>query len=236
MGLPRASVGTMIRLLALMTAGCGSQSVNSSPISPTAPTAIAPVPSGPTVTLTGRVTDASGVGLNASVAASPLRWSILWSGQPRSAQADAAGQYRFAALPEHPDTVYVRAWKEGYVQQCAAAVTLQTNASVNLILTAYATARVVDLPASPNLRQISGVVYEGTGAGRRPLASAWVGWEPILDTVVADTRTDAEGRYRLCGLPKSRIDGLFAVRAGTNRPGYSIVEALDDTVVDFELP
>jgi hypothetical protein len=84
MGLPRASVGTMIRLLALMTAGCGSQSVNSSPISPTAPTAIAPVPSGPTVTLTGRVTDASGVGLNASVAASPLRWSILWSGQPRA--------------------------------------------------------------------------------------------------------------------------------------------------------
>jgi hypothetical protein len=130
----------------------------------------------------------------------------------------------------------VRAYKEGYVQQCAAAVTLQHDSSINLTLTTFANARITNLPVSPQLRQISGVVYEGTGPGRRPLASAWVGWEPIFDTVVADTRTDAQGRYRLCGLPRSRIDGLFAVRAGTYQPGYSVVEATDDTVVDFELP
>jgi len=230
------SAGRVFGLLAMMTAGCGGQSVNSSPISPTAATPVAPVPTGPTVTLTGTVTDESGAGLSARVGASPLRWTVIWTGPPRSAEADAAGQYRLAALPEHPDTVYVRAWKDGYVQQCATAVTLQSDTSVNLSVTTYANARVTGLPASPGLRHISGVVYQGTGATRRPLAGVWVGWEPIMDTVVADTRTDAQGRYRLCGLPTTRIIGLFAVRPGSYQPAYVTAEANGDTTIDFELP
>jgi hypothetical protein len=121
-------------------------------------------------------------------------------------------------------------------QQCATAVTLQADASVNLRVTTYANARIAGLPTSPGLRQISGVVYQGTGATRRPLAGVWVGWEPIMDTVVADTRTDAEGRYRQCGIPTMRILGLFAVRPGSNQPAYVTAEANDDTDIDFELP
>jgi hypothetical protein len=57
-----------------------------------------------------------------------------------------------------------------------------------------------------------------------------------MDTVVADTRTDAQGRYRLCGLPRERIDSVFAVRIGTYRPVMASVEAGGDAVIDFELP
>src|SRR4029453_11939078 len=105
--------GAMSGLLALMSAGCGGESVASSPISPAAPPVVTPAPSGPTVTLSGVVTDSSGIGLNASVSASPLRWAISWSGPTRGTQADPAGNYRFP-LPEPPDTGYVRAYKEGY--------------------------------------------------------------------------------------------------------------------------
>lgn len=59
-----------------------------------------------------------------------------------------------------------------------------------------------------------------------------------MDTVVADTFTDAQGRYRICGISRDRITGLFAVRIvrGPGRPAYAEVEAGGDAVVDFELP
>jgi hypothetical protein len=230
------SVRAVAVSLALISGGCSGESVMSSSPIRTAPASNAPPPTGPTVTLTGTVIDPSGSGVTAWVGASPLRWTSVWSGPPRSTQADASGQYRFAALPQHPDAVYVRASKDGYVQQCASTVTLQADTSVSLTIAPFANARIEGLPTSPQFRHISGVVYEGTGIARRPLAGAWVGWEPIMDTVVADTRTDAQGRYRLCGLPKSRIEGVFAVRAGTYRPAYVVAEASDDVVIDFELP
>jgi len=198
------SAGRVFGLLAMMTAGCGGQSVNSSPISPTAATPVAPVPTGPTVTLTGTVTDESGAGLSARVGASPLRWTVIWTGPPRSAEADAAGQYRLAALPEHPDTVYVRAWKDGYVQQCATAVTLQSDTSVNLSVTTYANARVTGLPASPGLRHISGVVYQGTGVPRDDLLRAcgsggnrsWIPWSLTRGLTRRDAIACADCRPR----------------------------------------
>lgn len=231
----RRLISGLIASITLLTSGCDSKSVTQSVAIPTAPTPTAPAPSGPTVTLTGTVTEVSGPVLSASVGAYPLRWTNVWSGSPRSTLTDAAGQYRFASLPEHPDAVYVRAWKDGYVQQCAAAVTLQADTSLNLTVTSYANALTAGLPTAPNLRHVSGVVYETTANGRRPVAGVWVGWEPIMDTVVADTRTDSQGRYRLCGLPKNRIDSLFAVRTGTNRPISMAAEAGGDMVIDFEL-
>jgi hypothetical protein len=232
----RLSVRVTVVILAVVTAACGSESVATAPSTPAAPTTNAPAPSGPAVTLTGRVTEVSGAGLSASVGANPLRPTPSWHGPPRGTQADAGGQYRFTTLPLHPGTVYVRAWKEGYVQQCATAVTLHADTTVDLTLTPFTNALVSGLPTASHLRHVSGVVYERTGIGRRPLAGVWVGWEPIMDTVVADTRTDAQGRYRLCGIPRDRIDSLFAVRIGTNRPAMSAVDAGGDAVIDFELP
>lgn len=228
------SIPIMVTGVSLLLAACDGQPVTS--VIPTPiPQPTAPAPSGPSVTLTGTVSDTSAAPVITAVGAYPLRWANAWSGPPRASQTDAAGYFRFAALPQHPDAVYVRAWKEGYVQQCAVAVTLHDNASVNLIVTRYANVVTTGLPTLASLRQVSGVVFEKRDGERRPLADVWVGWEPILDTVVADTRTDAEGRYRLCGLPRERID-LFAVRVGTNRPVYLPAEAGSDAIVDFELP
>ena len=189
------------------------------------------------VTVTGQVTDAAGRPIMANVVVYPLRMSPAWYGPwGRGSQTDASGRYRIANAPEHHDTVYVRAWKDGYVQQCATAVVLASDASADLTLTAKADAVITGLPAPPNSRQISGTVYQMKDNERQPLAGVWVGWEPIMDTVVADTVTDSQGRYRLCGLPRDRVDALFAVRQGTLAPVYATAAAGGDAVIDFEVP
>jgi hypothetical protein len=170
------------------------------------------------------------------VGAYPLRWSQAWAGPwGRSNQADASGRYRITNVPEHHDTVYVKAWKEGYAQQCAVAVRLETDAGADLTLTPKANVLLTGLPSSPTTRHVSGTVYEMRENERRPVAGVWVGWEPIMDTVVAETFTDAQGRYRICGLPRERLE-VFAVRIGTNRPLSQVVETGGDAISDFELP
>ena len=62
-----------------------------------------------------------------------------------------------------------------------------------------------------------------------------MGWEALLDTVVADTRSDAAGRYLLCGLPLGRIAGLFALKQGYSSVSYATVDAGSDAVVDIEI-
>jgi hypothetical protein len=77
------------------------------------------------------------------------------------------------------------------------------------------------------------VVYEVTEAGRRPIEGASVGWEASLDLVVADTWSDAAGRYVLCGLPAGPVVGLFADKEGFT-VDYASAEAGDSTV-DIEM-
>jgi hypothetical protein len=131
--------------------------------------------------------------------------------------------------------VFVVAWKDGYVQQCAVSVILAADTSADLTLTPRADAVIAGLPAPPNSRQISGTVYTKDNE-RHPLAGVWVGWEPVMDTVVAHTMTDSQGRYRLCGLPRDRIANLFAVRLGTLSPVSAEAPAGGDTAIDFSIP
>jgi hypothetical protein len=225
-------------LLMVATAGCGRDSVASTTFIPTAPTPPPVIATGPLVTVSGHVTDPAGSPVPAMVSVFPLRMSPAWSGPwGRGAQADASGRYQITNAPEHHDTVFVRAWKAGYVQQCATTVTLPTDASADLKLTPLANVLITGLPTSPDTRQVSGTVFEIRGNERRPTAGVWVGWEPIMDTVVAETHTDAQGRYRICGLSRERLE-VFAVRPGVNppRPIYGVVETGGDAVIDFELP
>ena len=158
-----------------------------------------------------------------------------WVGAPGSARVDGQGRYQLN-MREDPGPVYVKASKVGYVQQCAVSVTLRTDVNVDLTITPFADVLTSGLPTAPNRRHLSGVVYELTGKGRQPLSNVWVGWDALLDAVVAETRTDAQGRYRLCGIPTGKIDGLFAVRVNSNSPVYLSVGPGADAVVDFELP
>ena len=233
---PMPTVASIGVSLTIVVVGCGRDTVVPLTSLPTAPTPSPAVPTGPLVTVSGEVRDPIGRPVNAMVAAYPLKWSVAWSGPwGRSAQADAFGRYRISNVPEHHDTVYVKAWKAGYVQQCAAAVRPEADTGVDLTLTPKQDALLTGLPSSPDTRHVSGTVYAMRENERRPVAGVWVGWEPIMDTVVAETFTDEQGRYRICGLPRERLE-VFAVRIGIYRPVSQVVEAGGDALSDFELP
>ena len=53
--------------------------------------------------------------------------------------------------------------------------------------------------------------------------------------LVAETRSDAAGRYLLCCLPLGRIAGLFALKQAYSTVSYATVEAGTDAVVDIEI-
>jgi hypothetical protein len=151
--------------LAVSISACGDESsLVSSPTSPSPPP---PPVSRPTVAVAGVVTDSGRPVKNAGVGAAPLRWTALWSGRPREARSDASGRYQLTNLPQDPEVAYVRAYKDGYVQQCASAVTLQADASADMTLAEYANARIAGLPVAPNQRQLSGVVYGVIDGERR---------------------------------------------------------------------
>jgi hypothetical protein len=150
---------------------------------------------------------------------------------------DAAGRYRIVIRrPEGAGvTVWALASKDGYVQQCVATTRMQTDATLDLGVTSLGALPAVRRGSAPGSRTISGVVYEATPTGRQPVESAWVGWEALLDTVVAETRSDAAGRYLLCGLPVEQITGLFALKQGYSNVSYASVEPGTDRVVDIEI-
>jgi hypothetical protein len=82
---------------------------------------------------------------------------------------------------------------------------------------------VTSLTSPPGARTIHGTIFETTADGRRPVPGAWVGWEALFDTVVADIYSDADGHYTLCGLPETSLY-LFAERVGATGPSYKPTE------------
>jgi len=126
--------------------------------------------------------------------------------------------------------------EEGYVQQCAAGVIVASDASADVRLTAKTDVAIVGLPVVPNSRQISGTVHTIMDGQGQPLVGASVGWEMDMDTIVAETVTDTQGHYRLCGMPKDRISGLYAVKVGSWAFVYTEVADGADAVINFDVP
>jgi len=112
---------------------------------------------------------------------------------------------------------------------------MQADGSLDLRLTSIANFSATRPLSSPGSRTVSGVVFEVTPTGRQPIEDASVGWEGLLDAVFAETRSDAAGRYSLCGLSLGRIDGLFALKQGYSNVTYASVDAGTDAVVDIEI-
>jgi hypothetical protein len=68
--------------------------------------------------------------------------------------------------------------------------------------------------SSPGVKQlITGSVYETTPNGRRPIASADVWLDLSSDAYIANTETDASGRFTFCGV-------WTPVRVDVSREGY----------------
>jgi hypothetical protein len=75
-----------------------------------------------------------------------------------------------------------------------------------------------NIPASLRAQTptISGLVYEQTSQGPRPLPGAWVYLDGVYGdgNIIASTLTDADGRYLLCGVPTFDSLVLVAWSAG----------------------
>jgi hypothetical protein len=128
-----------------------------------------------------------------------------------------------------------------YVQQCATTATVTADASQDVVLTSLenlAIGNSLQPPRVPGTRTVSGIVFEVTEAGRKPVENATVGFESDLDFIGAWTFTDASGRYLLCSLPETRLT-LFVTRQPGQFPSQvssPIVPAGSDTTLDIEAP
>ena len=81
-------------------------------------------------------------------------------------------------------------------------------------------------------------MFEIASKGRQPVRNVLVGWTApaaagLDDFFMAETRTDAAGHYRVCGLPRERIT-LSAIPA-FRQVFYASVDPGSDAIVDIEI-
>jgi Carboxypeptidase regulatory-like domain len=228
--------------LALLAAGCGSgpASMPSAPTRVSYPGVFGPTPdpliSGP-YTISGVVTESgrpiAGANVNAFVNQGNFGYSYMWAYGPLL--TDGGGRYRMTGLPAGV-RVWFQVYKDGYVQQCAAApVTLQGHMAMDLALVSKANLTASTTQSAPGFRSVSGTIVEMTSAGKQPVAGAFVDWEPLEDFPAAVTYSDGAGRFALCGLPQDE-----AVQLGASlvfgRIGYSNIPPSQTAGVEITLP
>jgi len=234
---------TALCLLLVMSA-CGE-----APSAPTAPTApsVPVTPVAPTFTLSGVITE--------RFSGRPVQGAKVWvwpftiaqvrgwpPGGMRMTPSDSAGRYTISGLPSlgpvwvSTAQTWGDAFSAPYMHQCVTTVTVEGDATLDIAVSS--TADLVALNAStaptpPNSRVVSGTVFEIASNTRQPARNVWVGWEAAMDGLVAETRTDAAGHYRLCGLPRERIT-LSAAPAYGN-VFSAAVDPGSDAIVDIEI-
>lgn len=156
----------------------------------------------------------------------------------QSGVSNAAGRYTINWLFPPMDGRVV-ASRNGYVQQCVARVTLQADATMDLIVSSVADLAALNVPSAatpPDSRTVSGTVFEMTATGKQPVENAWVGLDDGTRNgfLVAETRSDRAGRYLLCGMPEVRITPLLAGKDGYNVADFS-ADPGSHAVVDVEI-
>ena len=240
----RRAVG--LALLLVMSA-CGEEPL-SLPTAPTVPN-VPSTPAGPTFTLSGVITE--------RFSGRPVQGATVWvepfSLTPqvprwppagmRTTSSDAAGRYTISGLPSLGPVwvstahTWGNAFSAPYVHQCATTVRVEDDATFDV--TVSSTTDLVALnastaPAPPYARIVSGTVFEIAANGRQPVSNVWVGWEATgSGDLMAETRTDAAGHYRLCGLPRERITLTAAPAYG--HVFYASVDPGSDAIVDVEI-
>lgn len=221
-------------LLVLLASGCSDQ-----PTSPSGPEASAPPPAPPppaSTTLSGTVFESTSQG------ARPLAKAELeiWVEVPGrgyhagSVVTDAEGRYVIRDLPDR-SFVVLKAYvpDSRLIQQCAATVTMVGDAVLDIELVST----VMPLRATHGSPTLSGVIYEGTSAGIRPIQGAWVAYDWGCDdgTPEASTTTDFDGRYELCRLPLPSFGKTCVYARAGNRFQSLGIEFRGDTVLDIDM-
>lgn len=165
------------------------------------PPAPGPAPPAPGNVLVSGIVSNDGTPLAAArVEVRGPRWRL-------DAFADALGRYRVEldTTTTLPGRVWVTAYDQHFAYQpCAVWFDFGAGDSGERIAD-------VGLTASPGVssgslapvdfRTVLGTVYALGSEGRQPVSGAWVVFDLSSDDVQARARTDADGRFVLCGLP-----------------------------------
>jgi hypothetical protein len=231
--------------LLLVMSACG-EAPRSLPTAPTVQNISDPAVS--TFTLSGVITERfSGRPVQgARVWVEPISHAQVRSWPPaglRTTPSDGAGRYTISGLPSlgpvwvSTAQTWGDAFSAPYVHQCVTTVTVESNATLNVTVSSTTDLVVLNAstgPAPAHSRIVSGTVFEITPDGRQPVGNVWVGWEASgSGDLMAETRTDAAGHYRLCGLPRERISLSAAPEYGN--VVYATVDPGSDASVDIEI-
>jgi hypothetical protein len=142
--------------------------------------------------------------------------------------SDAEGRYVFGNVPRGTTVALARV--SGILeQQCVASTTVQTDTVLDVELgEAHPSTRLLRSPI------VSGVIFENTPAGRRPIPNAPVSydWDCLDGAAEASTRSDANGRYEICRLPRG---GCVDVFLQDGRTASRLIDVQRDTVLDIEV-
>jgi hypothetical protein len=229
--------------LLLVMSACGEE-----PTAPTVPN-VPTTPVGPTFTLSGVITD--------RFSGRPVQGAKIWvepfslTAQVRSwppagmltTPSDDAGRYTISGLPSlgpvwvSTAQTWGNAFRAPYMHQCATMVTVEGDATLDVTISSTTDLVALNASTAPtplNSRIVSGTVFEIAANGRQPVSNVWVGWEATgSGDFMAETRTDAAGHYRLCGLPRERITLSAAPAYGS--VFYGSVDPGSDAIVDIEI-
>ena len=211
--------GVSISFLAVVTiAACSGAAVP-----PTAPTpqAVTPQvsPQLPSRTITGSVW------VHSQTASQPLAGiSVgIWIEQPRSGgpagsvRTNSEGRFSF----QTPADALVRLYTgtDELYQPCLSTVRVdQTEATIRLVAESELL-QARDWPDFAVERMLSGTIFEASPTGRLSVADAWVQVDGVYGDgrPLADTRSDANGRFVVCGLEGNPIHALVVAK-----PGYHL--------------
>jgi hypothetical protein len=187
-----------------------------SPTGPTTPLGVAPQPAS-TRTITGSVW------VHSPTAPQPLAGiSVgIWLELPRAAHpagsvtSDSAGRFSFEAPSEALVRLYTGTRE--LFQPCLSTVTIRVVAESHLL-------QARDWPDFAVERLLSGTIFEASPTGRLPNADAWVQVDGAMGDgrPLADTRSDANGRFVVCGLEgETQIPHALVIA----KPGYQLAYA-----------
>jgi hypothetical protein len=221
MRLDRAWTGAAGLCVLLMTSACDAE--RRSLWLPNAPTSspAAELPAPPTRTVTGSLW------LHSPTGRQPLADIIVgfWVEGPRSAgsaghrQSSSDGRFSFEVPSDARVRLYARTPE--LFQPCLSTAEVgQTETIIRMVADPHLQ-QARDWPEFAVERMLSGTVFEASATGRQPGADAWV--DVVSDMgegrPLADTRTDANGRFVLCGLERDTHIPHAVVVA---KPGFHV--------------
>jgi hypothetical protein len=227
---------TLVFLLAAATVVACNNAPASPPTSPSPPPALTPLL--PPRTVTGSVW------LSSPMAPEPLAGVKvgIWLEQSRSSgprgfvTSDSAGRFSFEAPSDALVRLYAR--PQGLVQPCLSTVRVdQTEATIRLVAESHLL-QARDWPDFAVQRLLSGTIFEASPTGRLTSVDAWVQVDGVMGDgrPLADTRSDANGRFMVCGLEgETAIPHALVVAKPGYQLGYAALPTQGGGPLDLEL-